>query len=105
LSASEYKYIISKCRFGVFARTHAAIAAYSTCVPCTALGYSTKAVGIASDLGLSDYVVSIGDLTSKNVLLQRFTQLIENENEVKSQLERCIGSYIKRERSGVTLIA
>ena len=41
---------ISRCRFFIGARTHATIAAYSTCVPTLALGYSIKARGIATDI-------------------------------------------------------
>ena len=46
----QLKYDISKCRFFVGARTHATIAAYSTCVPTLVVGYSVKSRGIARDL-------------------------------------------------------
>lgn len=55
LSAAEYKYLIAHCRFGVFARTHAAIAAYSSGIPCVTIGYSVKAQGIGNDMGMGDY--------------------------------------------------
>jgi polysaccharide pyruvyl transferase WcaK-like protein len=104
LNASEYKYIISKCRFGVFARTHATIAAYSSSVPCIALGYSTKAEGIAGDLGLQEFVVSIGELTSKETLLSRFIQLLESEDTIRMNLKRQIGQYTKKTRAGISLL-
>ena len=57
----EIKGIISKCRFFIGARTHSTIAAYSTCVPTLAVGYSIKARGIARDIfGTEDnYVVPV----------------------------------------------
>ena len=46
----ELKGYIARCRFFVGARTHATIAAYSTCVPTLVVGYSVKSRGIARDL-------------------------------------------------------
>lgn len=50
LNSCQLKYIISKCRFFVGARTHAVIAAYSSGVPALALSYSEKSLAIAKDL-------------------------------------------------------
>ena len=49
-NCEELKGFISRCRFFVGARTHATIAAYSTCVPTLVVGYSIKSRGIATDL-------------------------------------------------------
>lgn len=68
LSAAECKYLISKCVFGIFARTHAAIAAYSSGVPCIVLGYSAKAKGIAMDEGQINYHISLDEMTSDDKL-------------------------------------
>ena len=46
----ELKGYISRCRMFIGARTHATIAAYSTCVPTLVLGYSVKSKGIARDI-------------------------------------------------------
>ena len=46
----ELKGFISRCRMFVGARTHATIAAYSSCVPTLVLGYSVKSKGIARDI-------------------------------------------------------
>lgn len=62
LAAAQLKYIISRAKVCVAARTHAAIAAYSCGVPTLAIGYSSKAGGIASDLGLSDTVIDINKI-------------------------------------------
>ena len=52
----ELKYIISKSKLVVAARTHASIAAYSTCVPTLVIGYSVKAKGIAKIVARIDCV-------------------------------------------------
>ena len=84
-SASEYKYLISKCRFGIFARTHASVAAYSSMVPTIVLGYSIKSVGIASDLGMESFVLPIEKLEDGQ-LLQCFQMLLQEEEEVRKRL-------------------
>lgn len=85
-SASEYKYIISKCRFGIFARTHASIASYSSFVPTIVMGYSVKSAGIAKDLGMEEYLLPIEKLED-GALLDCFRKLRVNEENVRSQLE------------------
>ena len=49
-NCSELKYIISTFEMLLAARTHASIAAYSSCVPTLVLGYSVKSKGIAKDI-------------------------------------------------------
>lgn len=96
LCAAEYKYIISKCRFGVFARTHASIAAYSSYIPSIVIGYSVKSKGIAKDLGLGDYVLSLNDFTDDYTLASLFNNMLKNEHRVKKSLSKKMPSYIKR---------
>ncbi len=86
LDAAEYKYIISNCRFGIFARTHASIAAYSSCIPSLAIGYSVKSKGIALDLGSEDYVLPIGNFSNRSDLLLIFKSLLENEHSIRQIL-------------------
>lgn len=50
LNASQIKYIISKLRFFIGARTHATIAALSSGVPTVSIAYSVKAIGINKDI-------------------------------------------------------
>jgi colanic acid/amylovoran biosynthesis protein len=95
LLASQYKAIISQARFGVFARTHAAIAAYSSLVPTLAIGYSVKSWGIASDLGMSDYVVDIQSIHSSTDLLKPFFRLVKNEAVIRDSLSRRMPEYTK----------
>lgn len=99
LSAAEYKYIISKCRFGVFARTHASIAAYSSFIPSIVLGYSVKSAGIAADLGISDYVLPIQKIKDDFSLCLLFQKLTDNENKIKQVLTETMPSY--REKADI----
>ena len=92
----QLRYIISKCRLFIGARTHAVISAYSTCVPSLALGYSIKSKGIAKDLGLdNNLVVNCKDNESNNSLLKGFRYLVDNEDAIKKQLTDVMPSYIK----------
>lgn len=93
LSAKQYKYIIAKCRFGVFARTHAAIAAYSCGVPCLALGYSVKAQGIAADVGMSDHVVPVGQICAVDTLKKLFIKMAGREEAIKTELRNRLVAY------------
>ena len=93
LSAAQYKNIISKARFCVAARTHACIAAYSAYVPVLAVGYSSKALGIARDLKLEDYVVDALNMTDTNELLNSFKSLIDYEADIHQHLADVIPKY------------
>lgn len=86
-SAAEYKYIISKSKFGIFARTHATIAAYSTNIPCIAIGYSVKAQGIGNDMGMGKYVVPIEELEDERCLLRKFISLNEESERCKEVMK------------------
>lgn len=91
----QLKYIISKCRFMVCARTHASIAAYSSEVPTLVLGYSIKSKGIATDLFGTDenYVVSYTQLTEKQELTAAFKFIQNNENNIKQRLKEFLPEY------------
>jgi polysaccharide pyruvyl transferase WcaK-like protein len=101
LSAANYKYIISKCRFAVLARTHAAIAAYSSCIPVLAIGYSSKAAGIAADLGVSDYVLSIDAIVAEDTITKLFERLVVNENAVRTSLKHIMPQYREKAFAGL----
>lgn len=98
LNCMQLKYIISKCRYMVTARTHASIAAYSTQVPTLVLGYSVKSKGIATDLfGTADhYVVSVNHIDNENSIKDAFEWLCDNERTVRDKLSEIIPSYIER---------
>lgn len=106
LNCMQLKYIISKCRFMVTARTHASIAAYSACVPTLVAGYSVKARGIARDIFSTEehYVRPVQGMESDHGLLDDFIYIIENENAVKARLAEYnadIGKYYDDVRARV----
>ncbi len=96
--AEVLKGYISRCRLFIGARTHATIAAYSTCVPTMVLGYSVKARGIAQDLfGTQEhYVLPVQDLHDPAQLTEGFDWLYQNEELLRSQLQEKMPEYKAR---------
>ena len=92
----ELKYIISKSKLVVTARTHASIAAYSTCVPTLVIGYSVKSKGIAKDLfGTYDnYVIDSHELTDE-IVVEKFNFIEKNRNKIIKTLQKQIPSIIE----------
>jgi hypothetical protein len=97
-NAMELKGDISRCRFFVGARTHATIAAYSSCVPTLVVGYSVKAKGIALDLFGTDenYVLPVQDLRSKERLTDAFIWIQKQEMVIRQQLQAIMPEYTKQ---------
>lgn len=102
----ELKGYIARCRFFVGARTHATIAAYSTCVPTLVVGYSVKSRGIAKDLFGTDegYVLPVQALKNKDDLKHSFQKILEKEQEQKNRLADVISDYKKLAASAVSKI-
>lgn len=94
-TAPELKYIISQCSFFVGARTHATIAAYSSCVPTLVVGYSVKARGIARDLfGTEEgYVLPVQDMCQPQQLTEAFCTLYAKRKYVQKHLSETMKSY------------
>ena len=94
-NAMKLKGYISQCELFVGARTHATIAAYSTCVPTLVVGYSVKSIGIARDLfGTEErYVLSIQDINKENDLVDAFDWLNKNKITINNRLNKVIPSY------------
>ena len=96
LNYCQIRYVISKCRYFIGARTHAVISAYSTCVPTIALGYSIKSKGIAKDLELPENLVVDSKKCHKKCLVNSFEYLVENENQIRQHLMNVMPDYIKQ---------
>ena len=92
----QIRYVISKCKMFIGARTHAVISAYAMCVPTIALGYSIKSRGIAKDLGLDEALVVNSKNFIKGSLLQSFNYLKEHENEIRQHLSEIMPVYKQR---------
>ena len=102
-TAPELKYIISRCRMFVGARTHSTIAAYSSCVPTLVVGYSVKARGIAKDLfgTEEDYVLPVQELKQSNQLVDSFKKIEINEQQIKNELKIRLNEYLGK---GINII-
>lgn len=94
-NCKQLKYIISKTKILITARTHASIAGYSTCVPTLVLGYSVKSKGIAKDLfgEYKNYVVPVQEIKEKDELLKAYQYIEENYKEIKKNLEQIMPNY------------
>lgn len=96
--AEELKYMISRCRLLIAARTHASIAAYSTYVPTLVVGYSVKALGIARDLFGTDedYVCPVQGLRTDSDLTDAYTELEAYADAQRDILRERIPGWIER---------
>lgn len=94
----ELKGFISRCSFFIGARTHATIAAYSTCVPTLVLGYSVKSRGIAKDLfgDYQNYVLPVQDMNDSSELLNSFKWIMKHENDIKNHLKEVMPDYVSK---------
>lgn len=97
LNYLQIRYIISRCRFFIGARTHSVISAYSTYVPTVALGYSIKSRGIAKDVGIDDkYVIDAKHLKNSNQILSAFKNLQSEEKTIHKHLQEFIPKYAEK---------
>lgn len=105
-NCKNQKYLISKCRMLVAARTHASIAAYSTMVPTLVTGYSVKAIGIAKDIfgTHENYVCPVQNITDEQALVDSFKWLLENELAIKNHLHDFMPTYIQKSKQSINAI-
>lgn len=87
---------IARCCMFVGARTHATIAAYSSCVPTLVIGYSVKSLGIAKDLfGTNEhYVLPVQNLQNPEELIAGFEWIRDRKDKIKAHLEEIMPEYI-----------
>lgn len=98
----ELKGFISRCRMFIGARTHATIAAYSTCVPTLVIGYSVKAKGIAKDIfgTYENYVIPVQTLKNNNDLTNAFDWMRDNEDNIRNHLNNIMPLYKEKALDG-----
>ena len=96
------KSLISQCKVFIGARTHATIAAYSTCVPTLVVGYSIKSKGIARDLFGTDenYVVPVQDMTSADDLKKAYCWIEDRMQDICGLLAQKMPAYKERAYAG-----
>lgn len=97
LSAVQYKGFIARQLLLITARTHVSIAAYSAAVPTLVLGYSIKSKGIAKDLfGEVRLVLDKTEISNAELLIQRFDELVRDQDEIRTVLQQRIPEIQKR---------
>lgn len=102
----QLKDIISHCEVFVGARTHATIAAYSTCVPTLVVGYSVKARGIAKDLFGTDenYVLPVQGLKEDADLWNAFRWVYQRRDNIRMHLQEIMLDYTEWAKSAGELL-
>ncbi len=95
LTAEQLKGYIARLSALITARTHASIAAYSTCVPTLVIGYSVKAKGIARDLFGEEagHLIPVQELTGEKQLIAAYDALMERAEQERAFLEKRIPAY------------
>lgn len=103
LTAAQYKSIISRCDMFIGARTHATIAAYSTCVPTLVIGYSVKSKGIATDIFGTDegLVIPVSEIDCAEKLIKAYKNFLCKEEMHRKHLKEFMPSYIEKARSSI----
>ena len=86
---------IAGCRIFIGARTHSVIAAYSSCVPTLAVGYSIKAKGIAKDIfgSYDKYVVPVENMTGMESLLNAYRKITDSSEGIEKYLQKEMPTY------------
>lgn len=104
LTAAQYKSIISRCDMFIGARTHATIAAYSTCVPTLVIGYSVKSKGIAKDIfgTYENLVVPVSEIDSAKKMIDVYESFLKEKERYRKHLQNFIPEYIKKSEDSVT---
>lgn len=103
MTAAQYKSIISRCDMFIGARTHATIAAYSTCVPTLVIGYSVKSRGIAKDIFGTDegLVIPVSDIGSVETLIRAYIDFLDKKEIYHKHLEKFMPDYIKKAQDSI----
>ena len=102
----QLKDCIARCSFFIGARTHATIAAYSSCVPTLAVGYTVKAKGIATDLFGTEknYVLPVQEIHSETDVAKTSRYLFDHGPIISEHLKKIMPDYIKQAyKAGSTL--
>lgn len=104
LSAAELKWIISRCSVFIGARTHATIAAFSSCVPTLSLAYSRKAQGLNQDIfGSHNYCIEPADISADHIKQKVLFLLKERDAIIKTLRHGMILLHEQTLLSGIIL--
>lgn len=89
-TAAQTKWVISRMKCMIAARTHASIAALSSCVPTVSLAYSHKTEGINKQLfGHTDFLLTSNNIT-ENSVAQIVEDTLKRKDEIRDQLRKTV---------------
>ena len=95
-NAAETKWIISQMSLFAGARTHATIAALSSCVPTLSFAYSIKAKGINRDIfGNEEYCISPDKLTPE-LVTQKIESMLETKDLITNDIRKKMPSVLEK---------
>ncbi len=103
MNAHEFKSIIGGSYMAIGSRFHFLIAALSSGVPATALGWSHKYHELFREFDLEEYVLRYEDMNEKNVT-DMICELFDNIEQVKSQINDRLPDVIKRSKMNERLV-
>jgi len=88
----QLKQLYSHLDFLVGTRFHSVIFSLTSYVPALAIEYEYKTSGIMKDLGLSEWVIPIEQVTAEN-LYEKFVQLLDEGDLYKENLRQIVPDY------------
>lgn len=96
LTAAQTKWIISRMKCMVAARTHATIAAFSSYVPTVSLGYSIKSKGVNKQIfGHTDFLISGSDIDKDNVA-SMIRNVLNSNDDIREHLRNKLPDIQKK---------
>ena len=96
LNAAQLKYVIAQLDFFIGARTHATLAALSSCIPTLSLAYSVKAVGINKDLMGDDRLILHAKSCTAAGMIEAFERIVDQKPFIVERLQAMIPVYQQR---------
>lgn len=98
LNCRELKAIYAQCDFVVGTRFHSVIFSMSEEIPCVAITYGgNKGEGIMNDMGQSEAIIKIEDVSYEN-LLEKFRYINENRELIISKIKNYKEYAIRRRK-------
>jgi colanic acid/amylovoran biosynthesis protein len=94
----ELKKLYSHLHFLIGTRFHSVIFSLTSYVPALAIEYEYKTSGIMKDLGLSEWVIPIEQVTA-DILYEKFSQLLSAGDIYKQKLQHVLPDYILRAKA------
>ncbi|MBV9179535.1 MAG: polysaccharide pyruvyl transferase family protein, partial [Nitrososphaeraceae archaeon] len=94
----ELKSLYRSLDFLIGTRFHSVIFSLTSYIPALAIEYEYKTSGIMKDLGLSEWVIPIEQVTADN-LYKKFTQLSIQSDSYKQKLQEVLPNYILKAKN------